>query len=82
MLWMERFTVLIYFALNIFLFGFDFLISGSMSEWPTFIEVKQIFILCLILSLIVWFMFRSIDYICGGPMRRKIKRSGFPIRQF
>lgn len=74
MLWMERLTLIFYVVINIFLFGFDFLISNIMGESLTIAEIRQIFILCAILSLLVWLLFRAIDYLFAGPLRREIRR--------
>jgi hypothetical protein len=74
MLWMERFALIFYFVINIFIYGLDWLLASSMNENITFNEIKQIFILCLILTLIVWFLFRAIDFLFAGPLRREIKK--------
>lgn len=74
MLWMERFALMFYFAINIFVYGLDFLLASSMNENVTLDEIKQIFIVCLIITIIIWFFFRAVDYLFGGPLRREIKK--------
>jgi hypothetical protein len=74
MLWMERFAIIFYFAINIFIYGLDWLLASSMSENMTLAEIKEIFTLCVILTLIAWASFRAIDFLFAGPLRREIKR--------
>lgn len=74
MLWMERFALMFYIVFNIFVFGLNWLLAASMKENVTFDEIKQIFIFCLIATFIVWFLFRMIDFLFAGPLRREIKK--------
>lgn len=74
MLWMERFALMFYFVINVFIYGLDWLLASSMGENINFDEIKQIFFLCLILTTIVWVIFRGFDFLFGGPLRREIKK--------
>ncbi len=75
MLWMERLALVIYVVANIFLFGFTYLICHVMNETPSLDELKNAFIFCVILTIPFWLLFRAFDYLCGGPLRRQIRRT-------
>jgi hypothetical protein len=79
MLWMERFAIYICIIINAFLFASLFLIQSQTSDWQLTIgDFKQCFFISLIAAFIIWIIFRSIDFIFGGPLRRRIKLGYWP----
>jgi hypothetical protein len=75
MLWMERFALIFYVMINAILFAVLLFIGSQMSDNSlTFDDFKQCFIIGIILTLIVWFLFRAIDFLFAGPLRREIKK--------
>lgn len=74
MLWMERLALMFYVAINVFLFGFVYLIAYMAPAYePTKNDIYGCFGLGIALTFIVWAFFRAIDFMLGGPLRRELK---------
>ena len=84
MLWMERISIIVYVIFTtLFLLGVWFITSDE----PLYAASATDWIICFkipfFIALAFWILARSIDYIFGGPLRRKIKRESndyYPIR--
>ena len=74
MLWMERLALIFYVVINIFLFGFLYIICSLMEVKASANDIQQLFILGIAFTLPFWALFRVIDYLLAGPLRREIRR--------
>jgi hypothetical protein len=76
MLWMERFALIIFIITNLFLFGFNLILRLISPEYNFNIHDSLNYVIfSAIFAAIFWALFRSIDYIFGGPLRREIRRT-------
>ncbi len=73
MLWMERLALMFYIVINVILFGFLQILCSS-GYCASQLEYQKVFLLGIGLTLPFWFIFRTIDYMFGGPLRREIRR--------
>jgi hypothetical protein len=76
MLWPERFSLSIFMICNFILIGFSIILSQLESEHSLeFNDIKVCIIVSIKVALGFWITFRFIDFLGGGPLRRKIKAS-------
>lgn len=73
MLWMERVAISFYMIL-IFFSALILFVFNSYFHWELDDVIQILIKLPFITCLILWAFFRLTDFLCGGPLRRKIKK--------